>query len=74
MGSSFIHLIRTGWMHETSARTWCTGKTQRDRVEGEVGGGIGMGNTRKSMADSFQCMTKPTTIKKKEKKITARMT
>ena len=30
-------------MHETSARTWCTGKTQRDRVEREVGGGIGMG-------------------------------
>ena len=20
-----------GWMHETSARTWCTGKTQRDQ-------------------------------------------
>ena len=34
-----------GWMHETSARTWCTGKTQRDRVEREVGGGIGMENT-----------------------------
>ena len=32
------------------------------------GGGIGMGNTCKSMADSFQCMTKPTTIKKKKKK------
>ena len=28
-----------GWMHETSARAWCTGKTQRDRVEREVGGG-----------------------------------
>ena len=28
-----------GWMHETSARTWCTGKTQSDRVESEVGGG-----------------------------------
>ena len=51
-----------GWIHETSARTWCTGKTQRDRVEREVGEGIGMGNTCKSMADSFQCMTKPTTI------------
>ena len=43
-----------GWMHETSARTQCTGKTQRDRVEREVGGGIGMGNTCKSMADSCQ--------------------
>ena len=51
-----------GWMHETSAQTWCTGKTQRDRVEREVGGGIGMGNTCKSMADSCQCMTKTTTI------------
>ena len=28
-----------GWMHETSAQGWCTGKTQRDRGEGEVGGG-----------------------------------
>ena len=53
-----------GWMHETSARTWCTGKTQKDRVEREVGGGggIGMGNTCNSMANSCQCMTKPTTI------------
>ena len=50
------------WMHETSAQAWCTRKTQRDRVEREVGGGIGMGNTCKSMADSCQCMTKPTTI------------
>ena len=51
-----------GWMHETSARTWCTGKSQRDRVEREVGGGIEMGNTCKSVADSCQCMTKTTTI------------
>ena len=47
-----------GGMHETSARSWCTAKTQRDRVEREVGGGIGMGNTCKSMADSCQCMAK----------------
>ena len=40
-----------GWMHESSARAWFTGKTQRDRVEREEGGGIGMGNTCKSMAD-----------------------
>ena len=58
-----------GWKHEASARAWCTGKTQRDRVETEVGGGIGMGNTCKPMADSFQCTTKPTTIKQKTKKI-----
>ena len=51
-----------GWMHETSARAWYTGKTQRDRVEREVGGGIGMGNTCKSMADSCQCTAKTTTI------------
>ena len=51
-----------GWMHETSARAWCTGKTQRNQVEREVGGVIGMGNTCKSMTDSCQCMTKPTTI------------
>ena len=49
-----------GWMHETSARTWCTGKSQRDQVEREVGGGIRMGNTCKSMANSCQCMTKTT--------------
>ena len=41
-----------GWMHEMGAQGWCTGKTQRDRAEREVGGGIGMGNTCKSMADS----------------------
>ena len=51
-----------GGMHETSAQAWCTGKTQRERLEREVGGGIRMGNTCNSMADSCQCMTKPTTI------------
>ena len=51
-----------GWMQEKSALGWCTGKTQRDRVERELGGGIGMGNTCKSVADSCQCMAKTTTI------------
>ena len=37
-------------------------------MEREVGGGIGMGNTCKPMAVSFQCMTKSTIIKKKKKK------
>ena len=37
-------------------------------MEREVGGGIGMGNTCKSMAVSFQCMTKSTTIKKNNNK------
>ena len=32
-----------------------------------MGGGIGMGNTCKPMAVSFQCMTKSTTNKKKKK-------
>ena len=58
-----------GWMHDTSAQGWCTGRTQRDGVgrevgggmEREVGGGMRMGNTCKSMADSCQCMAKTTT-------------
>ena len=51
-----------GWMHETSAQGWCTGKTQRDGIGREAGGGIRMGNTCKSMADACQCMAKTTTI------------
>ena len=51
-----------GWMHETGAQGWCTGKTQRDGMGREAGGGIGMGNTCKSMADSWQSMAKTTTI------------
>ena len=42
-----------GWMHETTARTWCSGKTWRERVEREVGGGIGMGKTCKLKDVSF---------------------
>ena len=55
-------ITSAGRMHETSARAWCTGKTQRDRVESEVGEGIGMGNTCKSMADLCQSMAKTTTV------------
>ena len=29
-----------GWMHETSAQGWCTGKTQRDQAERGSGWGI----------------------------------
>ena len=36
-------------------------------MEREAGGGIGMGNTCTSMADSCQCIAKTTTIKKKDK-------
>ena len=62
MLSRVKEITSPGWMHETSAWAWCTGKTQRERVEGEVGGGIGTGNTCKSMANSSQYMTKTTTI------------
>ena len=55
-------ITSSGWMHETSAWAWSTGKTQRDWVEREVGERIRMGNTCKSMTDSCQCMTKTTTI------------
>ena len=58
-----------GWMHETSAQGWCTGKTQRDGMEREAEVGIGMGNTCESTADSYQSMAKTTTLKiiKKQK-------
>ena len=32
-----------GWIHETSARAWCTGKTQRDRWRGRWEEGSGWG-------------------------------
>ena len=41
--SRLKQITSPGWMHETSARTWCTGKTLRDRAEREVEGRIGMG-------------------------------
>ena len=36
--------------------------TQRDGMGKEGGEGFRMGNTCKLMADSYQCMAKPTTI------------
>ena len=51
-----------GGIHETSVPAWCTGKTQSDGMGREVGEGIGMGNTCRSMADSCLCMAKTTTI------------
>ena len=36
-------------------------------IKRKMGGGIGMGNTCKPIAVSFQCMTKFTTNKKKNK-------
>ena len=50
-----------GWMHETVLGPGALGRPRgigwRGRWEG-----IRMGNTCNSMADSCQCMTKPTTI------------
>ena len=54
-------ITSSGWMHETSARGLVHWEDP-EGWDGEVGGGIGMGNTCKSMADSCQCMAKPTTI------------
>ena len=51
-------ITNPGWMHETNAQGWCTGKTQRDGMGREVEGGIRMENTCKSMANSCQCMAK----------------
>ena len=62
MLSRVKQITSPSWMHETSARTWCFGKTQRDRVETKVGGEIGMRNTCNSMADSCQGMAKNTTV------------
>ena len=60
--SRMKQITSPGWMHETRAQGWCTGKTQRDGMEREAGGGMGMGNTCKFMADSYQCIAKNTTI------------
>ena len=61
--SSIVKQIASpGLMHETSIQGWCTRMTQRDGMRREVGGGFRMGNTCKSMADSYQCMAKTTRI------------
>ena len=56
-----------GWMHETSARTWCSGRTWRERVEREVGGGMGMGKTCEPMAVWFNAWQNSLQKKKKKK-------
>ena len=59
---SYVQQIASpGSMHEAGC-SGGTGMTQRGGTGREVGGGIGMGNTCVSMADSCQCMTKTTTI------------
>ena len=56
--SSVKQIASPGWMHETSAQGWCTGKIQRDGMGREAGGGFRLGNTCKSMSDSCQYMAK----------------
>ena len=58
--SSVKQIARPGLMHETSAQGWCTGMTQRDGMGREVGAELRLGNSGKSMADSYQCMAKTT--------------
>ena len=41
--SRMKQITSPGWMHETSAQGWCTGKTQRDRMGREWEGGSGWG-------------------------------
>ena len=55
-----------GWMHETSAQTWCTGKTQRDRVEREVGRGSGWGKKKAMVLPVVMYGYDSWTIKKAE--------
>ena len=66
--SKVKQITSPGWMHETSARTWCSGKTWRERVERELGWGIGMGKTCKLKAVSFQYDKIHYKLKKKNKK------
>ena len=44
------------------AQGWCTGMTLRYGMGKKVGRGFRMGDTCTPMADSCQCMAKPTTI------------
>ena len=60
--SSVKQIASPGWMPETSVRGWHTGTPQREGMGREMGGGIGMVNTCKSMADSCQCMAKTSAI------------
>ena len=41
------------------AQGWCTGMTQRDGMEREVGGEFRMWNTCTPVADSCSCIVKP---------------
>ena len=51
-----------GSMHDTGCLGLVHWDDPEDGMGMAVGGGLRMGNICKSMADSCQCMTKPTTI------------
>ena len=53
--------MKMGCMRQ-DAQGWCTGMTLRDEMGREVGERVRMGNTCTPMADSCDCMPKPTTI------------
>ena len=50
------------WCMKQGTQSWGTGTTQRDGIGREVGAGFRMGDTCTPMADSCQCMAKPTKI------------
>ena len=56
ISSRVKQITSPGWMHETSARTWCTGKTQRDQVEREVGRWI-LVNVRQKPLQCFKVIS-----------------
>ena len=63
-----IYIIKGETDHQPRLNPWdkCLGLVHWEDPEGsggeEVGGGIGMGNTCKSITDSCQCMAKTTTV------------
>ena len=63
-----------GWMHETSTRTWCSGKTWRERWRGRWEGGSGWGRHVNSRPFHFNVWQNSLQIKKKKKKETNKQT
>ena len=50
------------WCMKQSTQSQCTGTIQRDGTGREVRGAFGMGGHMYTVADSCQCMAKPSTI------------
>ena len=57
-----------GWMHETSAQGWYTGKIQREGVEREAGGGSGWGTHENPWLIHVTVWQKPQQKKLKKKR------